>query len=102
MERKKGFFGSVKQLGVTTVTGANAIVTDTVTTATGLTGATATVSTVVKEATNIWGANILDDLRFDGEMDSIQRELDREERMAELEAMKERLGKRKPGRPKTK
>ena len=97
--RKVGFFGSVKQLGVTTVSGLNTITIDTVTTATGLTGATAIASTLIREATSIWGNNMLADLHADAEIDAIHREIGNLQQASELDALKAELAKVKATRP---
>jgi len=97
--RKVGFFGSVKQLGVTTISGLNDITIDTVTTATGITGATATISTVAKEAVSIWGDNLLEDLQADQAIDRVHREIAQLQQSSELDALKEVLATAKAKRP---
>ena len=102
--RKTGFFGSVKKLGVTIVSGANDITTDTVGTATNITGATRQVTSIAREAVDIWGETILEDMRADQAEDRIIREMERHHRTAELDNLKTELAKVKStnpvGRPK--
>ena len=99
--RKVGFFGSVKQLGVTTISGANTVTIDIVNTATGITGSTAVVSGIIREATSIWGETLLEDLRADQSEDRIMRELDMLQRTAELDTLKVQLKAEKAKQGKT-
>ena len=93
--RKVGFFGSVKTLGVTTVSGLNQITQDTVTTAVGITGSTAVASTALNEAVNIWGESLIEDLRADQAEDRIHREISRLQQASQLDALKAELAKLK-------
>lgn len=99
--RKIGFFGSVKQLGVTTVSGLNTATIDLVNTATGITGSTAVVSGLIREATTIWGETLLSDLRADQAEDLIHRELGMLQRTAELDMLKAELTKARTKAKKT-
>ena len=103
-QRKVGFFGSVKQLGVTTVSNANKIVIDLGTTTTGITGSTAVASTVLNEAVSIWGESLLEDLRADQQIDRVHREIEQIQQQSQLDALKAELSalkaKRPVGRPK--
>lgn len=90
-QRKVGFFGSVKQLGVTTVSGINTTVTDSVTIVTGVTGALAVTSTLVKSAVTIWGDDMLEDLQADSQLNRLHRKIDRIQQEAELDALELQL-----------
>ena len=101
--RKVGFFGSVKTLGVTTISGLNQITQDTVKTATGISGSTAVASSVMNEAVSIWGESLLEDLRADQAIDRVHREIERLQQSSQLDALKAELealkSKRPVGRP---
>ena len=106
--RQRGFFGSVKDLGTTTVKGTGLVVNDVVTVATDLTGSTATVTGVARQAVGIWGENLLEDLQSDQAIDRIHREIANIQQNSELDALKAELAKvqakatRGPGRPSNK
>ena len=91
--RQRGFFGSVKDLGTTTVKGTGLIVNDAVTIATDITGSTATVTGVARSAVGIWGNNLLADLESDAQIDSIHREIQQLHQGSELDALKAELAK---------
>lgn len=98
-QRKVGFFGSMKQLGVTTLSGANAVVTDLTTTTVGITGSTAIASTVMREAVGIWGESLLEDLRADQGIDRLHREIERLQQQSQLDALQAELENLKAKRP---
>ena len=98
-QRQRGFFGSVKDLGTTTVKGTGLVVNDTITIATDITGSTATVTGIARQAVGIWGENILEDLQADQAIDRIHREIAQLQQNSELEALKLELEKAKTKRP---
>ena len=100
-QRKPGFFGSVKTLGVTVVTGANDLTISTVNSATNVVGGVEQVTAVGREAIDIWGETLLEDMRADQEEDRILREMDRHNRTAELENLKTELARVKSTTPVT-
>ena len=93
--RKVGFFGSIKVLGVTTISGANEITKDTVNIATDLTGGTRMVTSVARQAVSIWGEDLLEDLQADQAINRIHREIDKLQQTSELDALKAILAKAK-------
>lgn len=97
--RKVGFFGSIKQLGVTTISGANDVTIDMVGITTDLTGGTRMVTSVARQAIGIWGEDLLEDLESDRQINRLHREIDRIQQNSELEALQAELAKRKVGRP---
>ncbi len=101
--RQRGFFGSVKDLGTTTVKGTGLVVSDVVTVATDITGSTATITGVGRQAVSIWGENLLEDLQADQAIDRVHREIASLQQNSELTALKEELAKAKTspkrGRP---
>lgn len=98
-QRKVGFFGSVKKLGVTTISGANDIVTDSVTFTTNVTGSAVTVSAVAREAIDIWGADLIEDLQSDSQLNRLHREIERIQQQSEVDALKGQLEKAKDKKP---
>jgi len=98
-QRKVGFFGSVKNLATSTVTGTGLVLNDTVSTATAISGSIADIATVGRQASNIFTANLLEDLEADREIDRIHRQLDSLQQHAELEALKLQLEKARAKNP---
>ena len=98
-ERQRGFFGSVKDLGTTTVKGTGLVVNDTIKVTTDFTGATAVISGVVKSAVNIWGENLLEDLEADRAIDRVHREIAQLQQTSELDALRAELAKAQAKKP---
>lgn len=98
-QRKTGFFGSVKKLGVTTVEGTNAVVTNTVNATVATTNVMVTATAVLDKATSIWGNDLLVDLENDAKINSIHRELDLLQQEHELTALKAQLEQAQANRP---
>jgi hypothetical protein len=98
-QRKVGFFGSVKQLGVTTISGANDVTIDIVGITTDLTGGTRMVTSVARQAIGIWGEDLLEDLQSDREVNRIHRQIDRIQQEASLDALRAQLSKAQASRP---
>ena len=97
--RKVGFFGPVKNLATSTVTGTGLVLNDTVSTATAISGSISDIAQVGRQASNIFTQNLLEDLEADREIDRIHRELDSLQQHSELEALKLQLAKAQAIRP---
>lgn len=93
--RKVGFFGSIKTLGVTTISGANNVTIDLVGIATDLTGGTRMVTQVARQAIGIWGEDLLEDLESDRQISRMHRQIDQLQQKAELDALTAVLAKAK-------
>ncbi len=93
--RQRGFFGSVKDLGTTSIKGTGLVVNDAITITTDITGSTATITGVARSAISIWGNNLLADLESDAQIDGIHREIQQLHQANELTALKAELSKAK-------
>jgi len=94
-QRQRGFFGSLKDLGTTSIKSTNVVLDDAFGVTTDITGATRTVSSVAKSAVGIWGTNLLADLASDSEIDSVHREIQMLHQKSELDGLKAELAKMK-------
>ena len=91
--RKVGFFGSIKKLGTTAVSGVNDVTIDVIGVTTNITGSARQISGIARQAVDIWGEDLLEDLNNDREIARAHREIDKIQQQAELTALKAELAK---------
>ena len=90
-QRKTGFFGSVKQLGVTTVSGANQVTQSLVNSTVNTTAVVETTTAIVNKAVTLWGSDLLADLEADSVLNSLHREIETIQQQSELDTLKDRI-----------
>ena len=90
-QRKVGFFGSVKQLGVTTVSGANQVTQSLVNSTVNTTAVVETTTAIVNQAVTLWGNDLLEDLQADARINAVHREIESVQQNHELDALKAKL-----------
>ena len=92
-QRKVGFFGSVKQLGVTTVSGANEVTQSVVNSTVNTTAVLETTTAIVNKAVTLWGNDLIKDLEYDAEINSLHREIEKIQQQSELDTLRDRIAK---------
>lgn len=97
-QRKVGFFGSVKQLGVTTVGGANQVTQSLVNSTVNTTAVLETTTGIVNEAVTLWGNDLIQDLQADAEINAIHREIEAVQQNHELTSLRTKLAEAKKPR----
>ena len=90
-QRKTGFFGSVKQLGVTTISGANDVTQSVVNSTVNATAVVETATSIINKATTLWGNDLLADLEADAQMNGLHREIETIQQQNELDTLKLRI-----------
>lgn len=94
-QRKTGFFGSVKRLGVTTVAGANDVVQNGTTMLVQTTDIGVTITSIASKATTLWGQDLIADLEADATLNSLHREIEAIQQTSELDTLKARIAQMK-------
>ena len=90
-QRKTGFFSSVKQLGVTTISGANQVTQSLVNSTVNTTSVVETSTSIINKAVTLWGNDLLQDLEADSVLNSLHREIENIQQQSELDTLKARI-----------